>query len=377
MMDRKRLNERGTIALGIALCALACAWLMTASSASAASALGSAEVKLAQHDKGRSLSGQGVGILAVAPAQGSGNLLSLPISSFELGAAPAAASNGAIRFKRGKRAVLLSGIRIDLAAGTLNGQLGGEDLAVFRLGAPATVEAASGTASLAGGSLRLTAAAATALREELGLERALLRNGIGMVWLSAHWTPPPKPKPAAVSRSVASGEIDWGFKASWRGYVLSPPAGSQEVLAGATATGPLTSPATTYGFPGTGGSFTGFLGGTVEALNISSEGAVRWAKPSHGINEVRFSDLAIEIGSGGSWLVGDVRAEIGPPAESDDVRIAELETAAVTPQWSAGNGTVTWSAVPATLTAEGAASFSGFYEAGTELDPVTFTAVLG
>lgn len=387
MMDRKRLNERGAIALGIAICALACAWLMTAPSARAASGHGSAELKLAQHDRGRTLSGQGVSILAGAPARKTGNLLSLPISSLELAAAPSAGSEGWIRFKRGKRAVLLSGIRLDLAAGTLNGNLGGRELAVFRLGAPVGVDAVAGTVALAGGGLRLTGAAATALREKLGLERALLRNGIGTAWLSA-WltaspktdpkpTPPPKPKPTPVVRTVVSGGIEWGFKTTWRGYILSPPAGSQEVLDGATATGPLSSPATTYGFPGTGGSFTGVLGGAVDALTLASEGAVKWAKPAHGISEVRFSDLEIEIGSDGAWLIGDVKAEIGPPAEDEDVRIAELETTAVTPQWSAGNGAVTLPGVPATLTAEGAASFSGFYEAGTELDPVTITAELG
>ena len=76
-------------------------------------------------------------------------------------------------------------------------------------------------------------------------------------------------------------------------------------------------------------------------------------------------------------MIGDIRTEIGPPAESDDVRIAELKTTGVTPTWSADGNTVTWSALPATLTAEGAASFSGFYEAGTELDPVTVTVGLG
>jgi len=373
-MDRKRLNERGTIALGIAICALACTWLLTASPALAASAHGSAELKLAQHDKGRSLSGQGVSILAGAPAQKTGALLSLPITSLELGAAPSAGSDGSISFKRGKRTVALTGVRLDLAAGTLNGSLDGEQLAVFRLGAPVSVNAATGTVSLVGGSLRLTSAAATALQEELGLERALLRNGIGMIWLSAQQPVSPKPHPT-VTRSVVSGGIAWGFKASWRGYVLSPPAGSQEVLGGATATGPLTSPATTFGFPRTGGSFTGVLGGTVDALALTSSGTVKWAKPAHGINEVRFSDLAIEVGSGGSWLIGDVRTEIGPPAEADDVRIAELKTTGVTPAWS--GSTVTLANVPATLTSEGAASFSGFYEAGEELDPVTITAAVG
>ena len=180
-----------------------------------------------------------------------------------------------------------------------------------------------------------------------------------------------------MTKRVVSGAIDWGFRTTWRGYVLSPPTGSQEVLDGATATGPLTSPATTYGFPGTGGTLDGVLDGAVDTLALTTGGAVKWAKPGHGINEVRFANLEIEIGSGGSWLVGDVRAEIGPPSETGDVRIAELKTAAVAPQWSADGNTVTWSPVPATLTAAGSASFAGFYSAGTELDPVTVTVGLG
>jgi LPXTG-motif cell wall-anchored protein len=37
---------------------------------------------------------------------------------------------------------------------------------------------------------------------------------------------------------------------------------------------------------------------------------------------------------------------------------------------------VTYTALPATLTADGAARFAGFYEAGTALDPVTVTIAL-
>lgn len=366
-MDLKRLNERGSIAGGIALGVLACIWLLAASPAWAASGTGTAALKLAQHDKGRTLSGQGGQLVAG----------DLPITELDLAKATAATS-GNLSFRKGDREVTLTGIHFDFAAGTLNGLLAGQQTAVFKIGS-AQLDPVAGTVQLSEGVLRFTPEAAQVVRKKLGLTRALRHNGVGMLWIGAKQTASPKPKPASVTRSVISGGIDWGFKSSWRGYVLSPPAGSQEVLDGATATGPLTSPATTFGLPGTGGSFTGVLGGAVDALTLTSEGAVKWAKPGHGINEVRFSNLEIEIeiGSGGSWLIGDVRAEIGPPAESDDVRIAELETAAVTPQWSAGDGTVTLPAVPATLTAEGAASFSGFYEAGTELDPVTITAELG
>lgn len=370
-MERKRLNERGLIAWGLTLGALACVCLMTGSSAWAASANGSAELKLAQHDKGRTLSAQG-GKIVVGK---------LPIVELDLAKATATTS-GNLGFRKGSREVTLTGIHFDFAAATFNGLLDGQGMAVFKLG-PAQIDPAAGSIRLNEAVLRFTPEAAKVVRNELDLPRALRHNGVGMLWLSAQLTAsqkvdPTPPKPAPVVRPVVSGEIDWGFKASWRGYVLTaPPAGSQEVLEGATATGPLTSPATTYGFPGMGGSLTAVPGGAVDALALTSEGAVKWAKPGHGINEVRFSDLEIRIGGDGSWLVGDVKTEIGPPAASDDVRIAELDTAAVAPQWSAGNNTVTWSEVPATLTEEGAASFSGFYEAGTELDPVTFTAELG
>lgn len=372
-MDWKRIDERGTIACwGMTLGALVCIWLLAASPASAATGLGSAELKLAQHDKGRTLSGQGARLVAGA----------LPIAELDVAKATAA-SSASLSFRRGGREVTLSGIHFDFAAGTLEGVLGGRETAVFKFGS-AQLDPAAGSVRLGEAMLRFTPEAAKVVRDGLALPRALRHNGVGMLWLGAQQSqsakakPAPEPKSAPVTRSVVSGGIDWGFKASWRGYVISaPPAGSQEVLEGATATGPLTSPATTYGFPGTSGSLIAVPEGAVDVFSLSSQGAVKWAKPGHGINEVRFSDLEIEIGSGGSWLVGDVKTEIGPPAESDDVRIAELATTAVTPTWSDGGGTVTWSEVPATLTAEGASSFSGFYEAGTELDPVTFTAGLG
>ena len=370
-MDRKRLNEKGLVAWGLTVSAVAFVWLLAASPAWALSGGGSAELRFAQHDKGRTLSGQGVSVVPGAPGRKAGDFVSLPISSLEFGAAPAVGSEASLAFNRGKKSVVLGGLRFDLAAGTLNGKLGGSDLAVFRIAAAPGVNARAGTVALSEGSLRLTDAAAKALQQKLGLERALVRKGVGMVWLSA------RANPVRVAKRVVSGGIGGGFRTSWRGYVLSPPAGSQEVLDGATATGPLTSPATTYGFPATGGALDGVLDGAVGSLTLTTGGAVKWAKPGHGINEVRFSDLEIEIGSGGSLLIGDVRAEFGPPSETDDVRIAELATAAVTPQWSADGNTVTWSQVPATLTAEGSASFAGFYSAGAELDPVTVTVGLG
>ncbi|HEY3434885.1 MAG TPA: hypothetical protein VGK41_04470, partial [Solirubrobacterales bacterium] len=116
-MERKRLNE---IAWGITLGALACICLMTASSAWAAAGSGSAALKLAQHDKGRTLSGQGGKIVVDK----------LPITELDLAKATAATS-GNLSFRKGSREVTLTGIHFDFAAGTLNGLLAGQQAAVF------------------------------------------------------------------------------------------------------------------------------------------------------------------------------------------------------------------------------------------------------
>lgn len=365
-----------------ALAAGAAAFAAVASPATAASpASGEAVIRPADHSKGRTLSGQGVTIVAGPGATAASGMLNLPIGALETGANASAETSAALAFQKGKTSLALTGIRFDLAKNELVGSLEGQQLAVFKLGGGASADA--GSASLQGGKLQLTAAAATALKQKLGLERALVQRGVGMVWLSARVTPAtatpepvtPAPKPPA-ARPIVAGSIGWGFVASWRSYVLlSPPAGSAEISDGATATGALTSPATTFGFPATGGSFLAASGSAAAELSLASKGSVKWAKPGHGINEVRLSNLEVQIAPTGSWLVADVSTDFGVPQATEDVKFASLEASAVTPT-ETGN-TVTWTAVPATLTAEGAASFAGFYEAGKALEAVTVTAELG
>lgn len=374
-MRSNRTAASRKVALAGALALVAICSAAFAAPARAATGSGHAVILTAEHDRGRSLSAQGGKLIAGKGTSLEDGKLTLPLPEVDPGEASAGQA-GNLAFRKGKRGVALAGIHFDFAADTLNGLLGGQEMAVFTLGAAPVVDPVSGAVSLSEGELRLTADAAKIVRKKLGLKRALRHNGIGMIWIAAQADPT-----HSAARAVTSGEIDWGFKESWRSYVLaeySPgSAGTITVEEGATATGPLSDPASTYVFPAAGGSFVAGLYGAGDTLTVATAGAVKWAKPAHGINEVRFSDLEVELSGGESWLVGDVRAEIGPPAEMQDVRIAELDTAAVNPAWSADGNTVTWSEVPATLTAEGAASFSGFYEPGTELDPVTITAGLG
>jgi Htaa len=407
-MDGNRFSaDRKWMTWGLcALAALACISLLAASPAPAAPGQGSAELRLAQHTKGRALSGQGVKLLAGTPAQQAGSVLTLPISSVETGAAAAATSDGWLRFKHGKKSVALSALRFDLAAGTLNGKLGDADVAVFRLGAPAQVNAAAGSVSLQGGALRLTARAATTLKQQLGLERVLARKGVGTLWLSAQAnvakpaapappTPtPPAPKPLEPSRvaiPVESGELGWGVLASWRKYVLGnfPPgsAGTITPADGATANGNLAEPSGYFGFPDVAGSsFEKGLNGATDKLVLQTEGSVTFAKPAHCIMEVKLADLVVILDGASSSVVLDSDYDIDTPpgcddqpaVSSDDVTFATLDLSGVTAAYSEDEKTVTWTAIPATLTAEGSAAFGlPNYKAGQALDPVTVTVELG
>jgi hypothetical protein len=401
-MDGNRVFEdRKWLAWSLAISALACVWLVAAPSALAAPGQGSAEVHLAQHTKGRTLSGQGVKLVAGTPAQQAGSVLTLPISSVETGAAAAATSDGWLRFKRGKKSVALSALRFDLAAGTLNGKLGDEDVAVFRLGAPAQVNAGAGSVSLQGGALRLTNAAATALKQRLGLERTLARKGIGTLWLSAQANvskpavpaplpiPPDEgPAPFRAAIPVDSGELGWGVLASWRNYVLNvPPAGTITTAGGATVVGPPAVPSSYFSFPDTAGnSFEKGFNGATDKLVLQTEGSVTFAKPAHCIIEVKLADLEVTLDGADSAIVLDSDYDIDTPptcgdqpaVSTDDVTFATLDLSGVSPVYTNDGKTVTWAAIPATLTAEGSTAFGlPNYEEGEALDPVTVTVDLG
>lgn len=386
--------------LGWLLALTMAAGLLLTAPAWAASGQGSAQLRLSQQSKGRTLSAQGVKVIAGSPAQQEGSVLSLPISTVETGAAAAATSDGWLRFKRGKRAVVLSGLRFDLAADTLNGKLGGEEISVFRLGGPAQVNAVAGTVSLSGGKLRLTAEAAGALKQRLGLERALLRKGVGTVWLSAQVNPTPKtttppaptpPAPSRVSYPVVSGETDWGVLASWRKYILGnvPPgsAGTITTADGASANGTLSEPSGYFGFPEAGGSsFERGFNGATDRLVLETEGSVTFAKPAHCIMEVELADLVVTLDGASSSIVLDSVYDIDTPptctdqpaVPTEDVEFATLDPSGVTPAYSPDGKTVTWSAIPATLTAEGSAAFGlPNYKEGQALDPVTVTVEIG
>lgn len=380
----------GAVPFALAALALLAFTIALAAPAQAAPGKGTAAILLAEHSKGRTLSGQGVKVLAGAPATQAGRTVELPISAVDPGASASASSEGRLRFKRGDRSVVLSAIKLNLSAGTLSGKLGGEEIEVLKLGAAASANATTGAVGFEGGKLRLTADAATALRQKLGLGRALRRDGVGMAWLAA------SASPTHETKAATSGSLDWGVLSSWRAYVLGqqgppPPSviGTITTAGGASANGTLTSPGAFFGFPAASGTFAKGLYGATDELTLKTQGSVKFEKPMHCIVEVELANLEAKLDGAESSLTLDSHFDVdianpithacepAPPVTTGDVEFAALDLTGIAPTYSAGGKTVTWSAIPAKLTAAGANAFGGGYPAGQPLDPVTITVVLG
>jgi hypothetical protein len=370
----------------IAIGAAALASTALAAPALGAAAQGSATIVLAEQAKGRTLSGQGVRVQAGAPAGIAGKTLTLPVSAVDPGSQASATADGWLRFRRGERSVKLSELHFNLTGGTLEGRLGRTRIPALRVDAAAVVDSSAGAVSVSQGRLRLTAQLAEALRERLGLQRALVHKGVGTVWLSARANPTMAP-----AQAVVSGSADWGVLTSWRQYVLGNfgpgSVGTITIGDGATTQGAPASAGSFLTFPAARGSFERGLYGAADKLTLTAGGSVTFAKPGHCIVEVKLAGLKLTIDGANSSIALDSRYDIDtpagmtctdqPPVATPGVTFARLDLSGVAPTHSADGRTTTWTAVPAKLTAAGAAAFGAGYPAGQELDPVTISIAVG
>jgi Htaa protein len=174
-------------------------------------------------------------------------------------------------------------------------------------------------------------------------------------------TEPTEPTtPTTPGGEVTNARLDWGLKQSFRTYVRGPIAHGSWTLDGVTGEFRWETVTSADYADGVGG--------------VEFAGGVRFAGHD-GQLDLTISQPRVRFASGSAQLLLDVRSrslDTGEFTELDDVVFATLGTAAPT----VADGVVTYAALPATLTEQGAAGFAGFYEAGTELDPVTVTIAL-
>lgn len=174
--------------------------------------------------------------------------------------------------------------------------------------------------------------------------------------------------------AAAGNSIDWGFKATFRGYVFgAPPAGSFQALNGASRS-PGMDPTRGFSYPIADAEYAVNTGvAEDDQAIVNGTGTGLYCKSGHGF-WVSISDPTIVIDGENSRLVATVSQNTYGPSMDQPwqtpqrIDLADLDLSSVTPTY--GTGTVTWTAIPATVSDE-AGSIAGSYTSGTELDPIT------
>ena len=160
-------------------------------------------------------------------------------------------------------------------------------------------------------------------------------------------TPTPDPE-------VAKGGLKWGVKESFRTYVEGGAGGTITMLGAAKRSGDV------FEFPQiTGGSWNTKTG----TGDVRYAGGVGFSGHNGGL-ALTLADPQITVESA-------TRAVLSAKLDNTLVRLVDIDLSKA--KRTEDDGTVTWTGAPSALRADAVDHFLGFYPAGSEMDPVTFT----
>ncbi|MFI1409041.1 HtaA domain-containing protein [Streptomyces sp. NPDC020707] len=175
----------------------------------------------------------------------------------------------------------------------------------------------------------------------------------------------------AASRTVQGGRLDWGIKSSFQSYVTGPTAHGGFSLTGGAATvggSRFRFHSATGTYDGSSGAFdAGFSGGVHFLGHKKADG-------THQL-DLTISRPTVRLAGNGGTLYVDITSKAkgtGAVTTSSQVPFASLSLGGI--DMKGGGNAVRLNNLPATLTAQGAKSFAGYYTAGTALDPVSLSA---
>ncbi|MFJ1575112.1 HtaA domain-containing protein [Streptomyces sp. NPDC088182] len=173
----------------------------------------------------------------------------------------------------------------------------------------------------------------------------------------------------AADRTVQGGRLDWGIKSSFLGYVTGPIAQGSWALNGGVATvgSQFRFHSATGSYdPDTGALRAGFSGGVRFVGHLKADG-------THEL-DLTISRPTVRISGGNGTLHADMTSKSkgsGKVTSASQVPLATLDLSGI--GMKGGGSPVVLTRVPATLTAQGATAFAGYYTAGTALDPVSLS----
>ncbi|WP_030679056.1 HtaA domain-containing protein [Streptomyces sp. NRRL B-1347] len=194
--------------------------------------------------------------------------------------------------------------------------------------------------------------------------------GASALTLPAFAADEPAAEPAAGSPkappvySVVDGTLNWGFKQSFRDYVVG------------MARGKITTSGGAQQAPSNGVFTFGGAKGTYDvgnhALKTSFKGGVRFTSTLHKF-DITIADVKVHT----KGKTGAIQADVSlNGAKQNDIDLATLDLNGIQPGHGEG-GAVTFKDVPVKLTAKGAKAFNGMYRKGEVLDPATLTVKPG
>ncbi|WP_425506642.1 HtaA domain-containing protein [Streptomyces rectiverticillatus] len=173
------------------------------------------------------------------------------------------------------------------------------------------------------------------------------------------------------ARTVSGGRLDWGVKSSFQSYVTGPIAQGRWDLQGGAATiggSRFRFHSAKGGYEAGNGAFeAGFSGGVHFTGHKKPDGSYEL--------DLTISRPTVRIKDGSGTLYADMTSKAkgsGEVTQAAQVPLAALDLKGV--NMRGATTAVTLANVPATLTADGAKAFAGYYTAGTALDPVALSA---
>ncbi|NLU75327.1 Htaa domain protein [Streptomyces sp. HNM0575] len=177
----------------------------------------------------------------------------------------------------------------------------------------------------------------------------------------------------AAQQAVSGGRLDWGIKESFQSYVTGPIAKGRWTLDDGAATAGRSQ----FRFHSATGDYSPGSG----AFDAAFRGGVRFTghKKPDGTHELDLtvSRPSVRIKGGSGTLYADIRSKAkgsGHLSVRSRVPLAALDLSGV--DMRGGKSPLVLTHVPASLTAEGAESFAGYYKKGTPLDPVSLSVDL-
>jgi hypothetical protein len=179
------------------------------------------------------------------------------------------------------------------------------------------------------------------------------------------------------AQGVTGSAIEWGFKTSFRGYVLNVGgAGSLQTLDGAGATpagATMAAAGSFFDFPVADGTYEpgSAPNHSDDRLVADGSGTVLFCKSGHGFSVV-IKNPTVVIDGEDSRITADVGTNVkGTWYPFQRADIAELDLSGIEPQLSDSGNTLVWEDIPANMSADGFEATGQLYTAGTPLDPIT------